>query len=308
MKIKCERCDTEMPELSKVCPFCGHINESHSEISLNSAIDKLESCIRSVKRIVSKPFSSYLKKYAWLFFLILSLQFFVLAAVSLNYFVWFMVLLLFGLFIFSLIKLFRENKEQNNLNAVMAEYTSCRNDMVRYFGESRDVKQQLIQTDDELNNLLEKQKTGKFKYNILSLLSIIGILCISGVIILGLSQNIARNDVTIDEEMLIHYLNEEKYEKAIQIFPTVASNSFDEGASAKMQIVNYLMSAGEYDLAISFFYDYCIGKPDDFSYAEVIAGEMLRANQLDKAYFFVDGCTDLYYRSDYYKLINMVNK
>jgi len=305
---KCIRCDEELPALSKVCPFCGHINEGHSDVSIHSAIEKLESCIRAAKKIVSSSFSSTLKKYAWLFYLVLTIQLFVLAAVSLNYFAWFLVLLSFGLFIFSFSRLFRKDKGQNNLNVITAEYTSCKNDIVRYFGESKEVKKQIVQADEEFNDLLEKQRAGKLKYNLLSLLSVIGVLCISGIIIFNLSRNIARDDASQDESMLTEYLNENKYEKAIQAFPAVALNSIDEGASAKTLIINKLVSAKEYNLAISFFDEYCIGHPDDFGYAEIIVNDMLKAGYIDDAYNFIEGCTGLYYKTDRQRLINLITK
>ncbi|MDR1407368.1 MAG: tetratricopeptide repeat protein [Tannerella sp.] len=303
---KCQRCGEVMPALSKVCSFCGHVNTDG--VLLKDEIETLESYVLAAKRISSAPFRFYLKKISWIFHLLFTLQLFFLAAISLNTVVWIGVIVFFVLFIVAVVGQLREKAKQDTLQYAVSGYDDCRKKIVRYYGNDTDVKRNITGMDEEIEKCKTKNRTGRIKNYLMSLLCIALVLCVTGTVIFNLSKQIAYQDPEYAVEALSQYLSEKQYDKALQIYPQVESHSPDRGDGAKMQIINALMDAGEYDTAVSFFRAHCIGKHGDFRYAEMIVNALLQSGERNLAADFSESCTDMRYKSDYERLIRLSTK
>jgi tetratricopeptide (TPR) repeat protein len=303
---KCQRCGEVMPALSKVCPFCGHVNTDG--VSLKEEIERLESYVLATKRIASAPFGFYLKKVLWIFYLLFAVQLFFLAAISLNVWVWLGVVVFLVLAVIAIVGQFRGKAKGNTWQHAVTGYDDCRKKIVRYYGEDKSVKRDVAGVDEEMETCKKRRSASRIKNGLLSLLCIAFVLCLTGIFIFNLSRQIVHQDPEYAIEALPQCLSQKQYDKALQLYPEVEANSPDKGEGAKEQIIGALMNDGEYDTAISFFNEHCAGKRNDFHYAEMIAKALLQSGERDRAIRFSEGCTGLQYKSDYEKLIKLTTK
>ena len=105
-------------------------------------------------------------------------------------------------------------------------------------------------------------------------------------------------------------LEEKRYDEAAKVYVEQYALTPDNTGSVavRMQMVQSMVSAAEFDRAQDFFMDFCMGNPGDYDCACVIVQGLKLADKSDVATNFVSGCKDLRFKSDISRLKQLLNK
>ena len=308
----CPVCKEPMPALSKVCPVCGYVATQTDNTGnlLEQLVEKMESCLHKLKQQDKPTVFTGIKKHLFIFYIILTIQLFVLATVSMSIMAWSAVSLFLFLSIFSIIKKFRNKKNEasSQFNLITADYETYRRQANTHFGKNKEVKELSLTLDQEMDTIKKEWRKQAFRYNTLGFISINCILIVTGTVIFSLSKFIATADLPPEESSIITYLEQEEYDKAIAIYPDVEKNCIDEGENIRTQVIHHLSQKQQWEKASSFFLLHCMGKRGDYSCARIIIEDQLKNNRKEGAIDFLETCSSLHYPSDFNKLKKLIYK
>ena len=308
----CPVCKEPMPALSKICPVCGYIatQNDNTDNLLDTLVDKMENCLHNLKNLPRPTIMYGIKNNLLILYIILVVQFFILAAVSMSTVAWIIVFIFMILSILAIRNKFRNkgNETSRQLEQIINEYETYQRQANTYFGKDKEVKNLSQTLTQELDAIRKERKKQTFRYNLSGLLLILGISFITGFAIFSLSKFIATSELPIEESSVTEYLNRGDYDKAIAIYPEIENKSIDEGEISRSRIIDKLCQNQQWEKASSFFFRYSIGKRGDYACAQTIIKELQKDNRPDEAADFLEACTSLSYPSDFNKLKKLIYK
>ena len=122
----CPVCKEPMPALSKICPVCGYIatQNDNTDNLLDTLVDKMENCLHNLKNLPRPTIMYGIKNNLLILYIILVVQFFILAAVSMSTVAWIIVFIFMILSILAIRNKFRNkgNETSRQLEQIINQY------------------------------------------------------------------------------------------------------------------------------------------------------------------------------------------
>lgn len=201
---QCPVCKEPMPALSKICPVCGYIatQADNTNNLLDTLTDNMNKCLLEIKQISRPTIMSGIKNNLFILYIVLTIQFFVLAAVSMSTLAWIIVIFFLILSIFATKKKLGKGKNDaaGQLEKIAIEYESYQRQANTYFGKNKEVRVLSQTLTQELGTIKKDWLKQSFRCNIAGLIVIIGIILVTGCVIFSLSKFIATSNLPEEDE------------------------------------------------------------------------------------------------------------
>ena len=283
----CPRCKEPMPPLSKVCPVCGYTDTTGQtdggENRVSESLTELENRLSALRSLPEATYFEGIRSFLFLVYPVALLCMIVLAAAWGNLLLWGLVLLLLILSIVEVVQKLRGKRAAD--------------------GQTSRINARMQQTIQERTAHIRKTKIcgAGITAGAIVLLLLIGW---GGV---SMALSFAREATATHIPSL---LEEKRYDEAAKIYVEQYALTPDNTSSVavRMQMVQSMVSAAEFDRAQDFFMDFCMGNPGDYDCACVIVQGLKLADKSDVATNFVSGCKDMRFKSDISRLKQLLNK
>lgn len=204
---QCPVCKEPMPALSKICPVCGYIatQADNTNNLLDTLVSNMDKCLHDMKQISKPTIMSGIRNNLFILYMILTIQFFVLAAVSMSTLAWLIVIFFLILSIFATKKRFGKGKNDaaSQLKQITTDYESYQRQANTYFGKNKEVRELSQTLTQELETIRKDWQKQTSRCNMAGLIVIIGIMLVTGCAILSLSKFIATSTPPEEEEDFI---------------------------------------------------------------------------------------------------------
>lgn len=314
----CPRCKEPMPPLSKVCPVCGYTDTTGQtdggENRVSEALTELENQLSTLRSLPEATYFAGIRSFLFFVYPVALLCMIVLAAAWGNLLLWGLVLLLLVLTIAEIVQKLRGKRsadgQSNRIKSLIAEYDSAKRELELSYGKNREVRSAIADIDVRMQQTLQ-ERTGHTRKT-----KICGAGIAAGMIVLfvliswggvNMALSFAREATATHIPSL---LEEQRYDEAAKVYVEQYALEPESATSTalRMQIVQGMVSAAEFDRAQNFFTDFCMGNPDDYDCARVIVQGLKLADKSDIATDFVSRCTSMRFKSDLSRLKQIVNK
>lgn len=314
----CPRCKEPMPPLSKVCPVCGYTDTTGQtdggENRVSESLTELENRLSALRSLPEATYFEGIRSFLFLVYPVALLCMIVLAAAWGNLLLWGLVLLLLILSIVEVAQKLRGKRaadgQTSRIKSLVAEYDSAKRELEISYGKNREVRSAIAEIDARMQQTIQ-ERTAHIRKT-----KICGAGITAGAIVLllligwggvSMALSFAREATATHIPSL---LEEKRYDEAAKIYVEQYALTPDNTSSVavRMQMVQSMVSAAEFDRAQDFFMDFCMGNPGDYDCACVIVQGLKLADKSDVATNFVSGCKDLRFKSDISRLKQLLNK
>lgn len=307
-----------MPSLSKICPVCGYTDTTGQtdgeENRVSEALAGLENGLSTLRSLPEATYFAGIRTFLFFVYPVALLCMIVLAAAWGNLLLWGLVLLLLVLTIVEEVQKLRGKRavdgQRDRIKSLVSEYDSTKREMELFYGKNREVRSAIAEIDARMQQTLQERTVHIRKTKICGAAIAVGMIVLLVLISWGgvnMALSFAREATATHIPSL---LEEKRYEEAVKVYVKQYALEPDNATSAalRMQIIQGMVSAAEFDQARNFFMDFCMGNSDDYDCARVIVQGLKLADKSDIATDFVSECTDMRFKSDISRLKHVLNK
>lgn len=305
MKV-CPRCKEDMPQLSKICPVCGYVDESN--IRVEDMMLSMQDMTLQLQKIPHPGFMKSMASLTYLIYPILFVFMLVAALISEAGLFWVLSLLFLVLGIVAMIKK-AKGKLGNELyntkfKEIKLEFESLNTIAKLQFGKNRDVSTMLSEMSNKITDLENNRKAMARKNIIVWVLILVVIVACSSGGVFSLNKFV--EDSMPANQKIEQLLETDNWRDALIIFKK-ENGVLPEIGTVSHNMIKSMLGSDSAKEAEEFFYTYCMGKVGDWDCATLIVNYYNKTKNPGSAKEFVGRC-NMRYGSDKDKLMKQISK